>query len=542
MPGVQHMLKILVVDDEKLIRKGLVKTIGALGEEYLVVGEAADGMEALAVIEKERPDIVITDIKMPKMDGIELITNLEKSFPAMKKVVLSGYDEFNYVRDTMKRGAADYLLKPVDLEQLGELLKKIEQEIRSEEESSIHALNLENKLNKSFPLLKEQFIHELVCEKKSEVFNKIEEKLQYFNLRLSAGAYQVMIVSIDNYRYLQKEIGSEQLKISSFIQRSISEEAVSGYTDFFSCMEDAGLVIACCIPKNTEEILRLISGEILNNLEKNTALQYTISIGKPAESLEKLKESYDSALDTLGERFYRKGSKIIRFDEGRKHFNGNQLQGLTDHYEIRFKSCVDVANEQQVTGVAEEFCAKLEERSVEPSDALKVLSDIFAKLQFENVKFKEAVVETYGFDYSYEKNLGLFDTMDEVRRYTCNVYTEVLGRLKAMYSRKDRKLIELVKEYIQKHYREDITLSRVADEVYVNPNYLSEIFKAQTGESFVDYFTRVRIEKAKELIKDIRVKTYEVGELVGYEDPAYFSKVFKKVVGVSPTEYRNLVR
>lgn len=536
------MLKILVVDDEKLIRKGLAKTINALERGYKVIGEAANGVEALENIEREKPDVVITDIKMPKMGGVELIADLEKSFPSIKKVVLSGFDEFNYVRDSMRRGATDYLLKPVDFELLGELLKKIENDIKIEKESYESMLKLKIKLNQSFPLLKDQFIQELICEGKCSSYDSIEEKLQYYNIHLSTERYQVIIVSIDDYRHFYEEIGSEQSKINTFIMRNISEESVSYYTGFFSFMDDIGLVIACSVSKDDEKMIDLISNEIFKNLTNNTVLNYTISVGKPVDSFEKLKESYDSALDTLVKRFYMVGSKIIKFDEEHKRFNKSQLKGLTDNYQVRLKSCLDVVDEQQIPEVMDKLCIKLEEMSAEPSDAVKVLIDIFMKLQVENVYFKEAVVETYGFDYSYEKDLNLFDTLQKINKYTCSVYRETVSKLKERYSKKDIKLIELVKDYILKHYKEDITLTKVADEVYVNPNYLSEIFKSQTGENFVDYFTRVRIEKAKELIKDIKSKTYTVGELVGYDDPAYFSKVFKKVVGVSPTKYRDLVR
>ncbi len=536
------MLKILVVDDEKLIRKGLAKTINAFDRGYKVIGEAANGVEAIENIEREKPDVVITDIKMPKMGGVELITNLEKRFPSIKKIVLSGFDEFDYVRDTMKRGATDYLLKPVDFELLGELLKKIEDDIKSEKQSNTNMLDLKIKLNQSFPLFKDQFIKELICEGKCSSFDNIEEKLQYFSIRLPIGRYQVIIVSIDNYKHTYEEIGPEQSKIDTFIKRNISEESVSYYTDFFSFMDDMGLVIACSVSENNQEMIDLISNEIFINLTNNTPLNYTISVGRPVDSFEKLKESYDSALDTLMKRFYLTGSNILKFDGNRKCFNKSQLKILTDNYQIRLRSCVDVVNDQQIAEVMGELCMKLGEMSAEPSDAVKVLIDIFMKLQVENVNFKEAVVETFGFDYSYEKNLNLFDTLHEMNKYTCNVYKKTISKLKEMYGRKDTKLIELVKDYILNHYKEDITLTKVADAVYVNPNYLSEIFKSQTGENFVDYFTRVRIEKAKELIKDIKSKTYTVGELVGYDDPAYFSKVFKKVVGVSPTKYRDLVR
>jgi two-component system response regulator YesN len=137
--------------------------------------------------------------------------------------------------------------------------------------------------------------------------------------------------------------------------------------------------------------------------------------------------------------------------------------------------------------------------------------------------------------------LGLFDTLDEIKKYTIDYYDKVIRMIGEIRKRKDKKLVEVVKDYVLKHYNEDITLNRIAEIVYMNPSYICDLFKNQTGEHFVVFLTRVRIDKAKALLKNVKIKTYEVGQMVGYEDPTYFSKVFKKVVGVSPSEYRSLV-
>lgn len=535
------MLKILVVDDEKFIRKGVTRIVGDMGEDYQIIGEASNGVEAIEIISTEKPDIVVTDIKMPKMDGIELVKHLELKYPEIKKIMLSGFDEFNYVRESMRSGAVDYLLKPIDEAQFAVLLKKIDEDINLENERKLNSINLNIKLNESLPLLKDQFIQELVCEGRHMTEAGIEEKLKYYNIRIDKGIYYILIISIDNYRYLYQELGAEQSKINSFILRNITEESVAKHTSNFSFIDDTDLVIVCSINEESRSRINDISAEIFNNLSKFTDLRFTISIGMPVGSLARLKESYDSAHSLLRYRFYNKASSLMRFDEERAPFNMNKIQGLVDHFEDRLKSCIEVAGINQAAEIIDEFCSKLEEIHTEQQEAVKAFVDIYFKIQLANARFKEAVDEAFVFNYSYAKVLYLFDTLDMVNSYTNKVYGEILKKLSVIVKRKDKRIIEVVKEYIKDHYSEDLTLNRLADVAYVNPNWLSEIFKSQTGESFVDYFTRVRIEKAKELLKDIRVKTYEVGELVGYGDAAYFSKVFKKVVGVSPSEYRNLI-
>jgi two-component system, response regulator YesN len=170
-----------------------------------------------------------------------------------------------------------------------------------------------------------------------------------------------------------------------------------------------------------------------------------------------------------------------------------------------------------------------------------LLTDTYLKLQIEYSEFKKAVTEGLGSEFSYLKHIEAYDTLDEVKKYTQELYTGIIKQIVDIRKRKDKKLVEIVKEYIIKHYNEDITLNRIAEVVYVNSSYICDLFKTQTGENFVDYLTKIRIEKAKVLLRNVKIKTYEVGQMVGYEDATYFSKVFKKVVGVSPSEYRNIV-
>ena len=536
------MLKIMVVDDEKFIRKGLIKMIQEMGEDFQVIAEAQNGVEALELIEIDAPHLVITDIKMPKMDGITLVKHLEGQFPEIKKVILSGFEEFDYVRESMRSGAIEYLLKPIDESEFADLLKRIEKDNQIKNELKMKTININMKLNESLPLLKEQFVQELVCQEKSRCLEDVLEKLKYYNVNINPGLYYTLIVSIDNARALYHQLGAEQSKINNFILRNIAEESVAKYANHFSFMDEIGLVIVCSVPEENKTLIEEIGNEIFNNLTKYTTLRFVISMGTPVNSLQGLKKSFDSACFVLKYRFYQKASAIITLDETKETYNKQPVKGLTENFEGKLRSCIEVAGVNQISGILDEFCSKLKALLLEPQEVTKIFSYIFTKLQYESSKFAETMTEVCGQHYSYSKELNLFDTLDEIRNYTCTVYMDVLKKMVGTVNTKEKKTVELVKEYILNHYQEDLTLNMFTDIVYVNPNYLSEIFKSQTGESFVDYFTRVRIEKAKELLKDVRVKTYEVGLLVGYEDSAYFSKVFKKVVGVSPSEYRNLVR
>ncbi|MCX7711228.1 MAG: response regulator [Clostridia bacterium] len=535
------MLRILVVDDEEIIRKGLIKALKKV-QDFEVVGDAADGKAAIALIESAEPDVVITDIKMPRMDGRELVKYLEDNHPEIKKIVLSGFEDYNYVRDTMKNGAVDYLLKPIDDEKLFYILKEIEASIQAENKRREDKLSMKIKLNESLPLLKEQFITEILCSNKYSE-EEIQKKLTYYNICMTPGQFNTILISIENLKLMIKEKGTEESRLKTFIVRNIAEETISQYTTFFSCVQNFG--IAIIISLKNESQLENITNEIFRNLSCYADTRFTISIGSTIENLCDLRKSYENALRILSLRFYSEKSSTL----SKKDLNGttllvsdeDELHAIFEKAASHLKSSIEVIKTDEVKAAFNELHNTVKKLRFNPQDVMKMITNLYNKLLLAFADFERAAVEVYGFDYCYPKEIEMFDTLDELIQYSTKVYSDIIEKISALRNKKDKKIVEVVKEYVSKHYNEDITLSKVAEIAYVNPNYFCDMFKSQTGENFIDYLTKIRIEKAKALLKDIRIKTYEVGELVGYEDPTYFSKVFKKVVGITPTQYRNIV-
>ncbi|EMS70135.1 response regulator [Ruminiclostridium cellobioparum] len=194
------MLKILIVDDEIILRKGLSKSISKV-KDFVVAGEAGDGLQALKLIEEVEPDVVITDIRMPNMDGKELVQVLSEKYPELKKVVISGFEDFTYVRHTMKNGAVDYLLKPVEDDKLYALLKEIQESIRMDKKKKDEFIDHNIKLNESFPILKDRFLHGvLTAGQPYESSEDIARKLNYYGINFTPeDRFTLLFISIDNY-------------------------------------------------------------------------------------------------------------------------------------------------------------------------------------------------------------------------------------------------------------------------------------------------------------------------------------------------------
>lgn len=540
------MLKIIVVDDEELIRKGLVKVLSNYETEFQVLGEATNGLEAMELIGREIPDVVITDVKMPHMDGVELVKELERRYPEIKKIVISGFGEFDYVRETMRYGALDYLLKPLDDEQLISLLKKITSFIESDKKQRIAESNLQEKLNAGLPFLKEQFIFELITTSK---FNKddVDQKLNLYEIKLNPGKYWVIIARLDNYRWICREAGVEATKGMLLKVKSCFDEVLGQCYEPISCSFPGGQIYLISTPAEDPKFIQDVLEGGLAWLELNAPeIRVTLSLGPPCDDLLCLTKSYQQAVALLRRRFYSEKSGIISFQSITKPTINSDTKtdlfiDILNNLERSLRNCLEVGDYQQVSVIFNDFSALFKKFQFDPLEVVKLLIEVYVRLQSSYPEFSKSLIELYGLEDSYPKNLESFDTYDFLLQENIKLYTEVIKKIVEIRNRKDKRLVKIIKDYINENYHEPISLNMIAENIYLSPSYISDLFKKQTGENITDYLAKVRIEKAKILLKDLQIKSYEIGEMVGYKDPAYFSKVFKKVVGVSPNEYRSIV-
>ncbi len=535
------MLKILIVDDEIILRKGLSKSISK-NVDFVVAGEAGDGLQALKLIEEVEPDVVITDIRMPNMDGKELVQVLSEKYPGLKKIVISGFEDFTYVRHTMKNGAVDYLLKPVEDDKLYALLKEIQESVRIDKKKKDELIDHNIKLNESFPILKDRFLHDvLTAGQPYESSEDIAKKLNYYGINFTPGdRFTLLLISIDNYKLFSSIHGEEEGKIKYYIIRNISEEIVEAKAGFFSCQLELGLAVF--INTCDRQLINEITGSIRFNLDRHAQISFTMAISNASGGLLDLNSLYSGVCKIMEHRYYHNMSTAIE-EKSIRPFQSWNTEGESVKIELE-NSIERVIEQPDATGIRKIFSDafyKIRQKYFVPQDVNQTLNDIFLKMKFKFDDFKRAVESLNSNGHNYIQELEMLDTADEIEKLSANAYTELIKQILYLRSRKDKKIVEVVKDYVAKHYGEDITLAKITELVYVNGNYFSEMFKTNTGENFIDYLTRVRIDRAKILLKDVAVKTYEVGMLVGYADPNYFSKVFKKVVGITPSQYRNIV-
>lgn len=495
---MEEFYKILVVDDEILIRQGIIHYVDWESNGYQIVGEAANGEEAIEKIEQLEPHILLTDIVMPKMDGIELIQFVKKFYPSIMIVVLSSYDEFDYVRQTFQLGVADYILKP----------KLNEQEVLS-------ILNRHVRKHRKIQQEKTSLSIEEVLGKMLQGYATVRESI-YLSEKLEGN--QLLLIEI--FTKPGSKLFLTENKLTAWIERRQLPIHVCG----LSTSENGKLFL---LYGKDAKLLH----EIAIELEKVDQVD-KITIGEPFSNVEQMKSEREKLEAAKKFHFYMPEKQMI---------HTNQLpqpKELTSTFDFHH------------------FIHLLHQRQFEPAIAytqqyLDEITKGFGMdiLEFQswlgNVCFNLIVhvhpsdlatnpLETQKYDYIKRINTA-FDVREALL-----VYEELLMEARDLLWKYDNHptVIEQIQQYIEKNYNQPLTLESLSKLFHFHPSYLSSYFSKHTKLGVNEYLHQVRITRAKELLKNGRLSVSSISEKVGYSDPSYFTKVFKKNVGISPRIYR----
>ena len=375
------MLRILIADDERLIRVGLEDLLNA-EPGFSVVEAVSNGEEALNAVRRDQPDVVLTDIRMPRMDGRELVRELHSSYPRIRKVIISGYEDFSYAHETMKNGAIDYLLKPVDEKELIELLRGIEAEVAGEEERSNESRDLHSKLAQSLPLLREEFLLDLLhgCTLSD---GEIAERLDFLGMRAGQGPYCAVRMNAG----------------PSFADAArLAGEAARAFAAFLACEENgAAAFILGCPPGMaagwTPDAAVSAIGEAL---ERELNGRAVIGVGGAAEKLSGIAGSYREAVHALKQRFYDEETRVFHYEKVRRRA-GSQIPKLPENYQEKlyadFINALETEKTEAVRDLLRRVGAMLKEGNVEADEALKLFSGLFLMLHSQNAGFRKAMDE-----------------------------------------------------------------------------------------------------------------------------------------------------
>lgn len=532
------MIKLMVVDDEPVIREGIVNAVDwdALGIE--VVGTAGNGRDGMARALTGKPDIVITDIRMPIVDGLHFARELKEKLPKVRVVFLTGYSEFEYAREAVRIGAADYLLKPVNTEDLTRLAGRLANEVRQENATVVNRTQKTALLKENLPMMRNRCVKRFFHGELEE--NSFVDRAGTLGMEFPGPEYQVIILCIDYYYQLIAS-GEREAGLLKYAMSNIAEEILGNCGSVSICDEgEARLMVILSTAQETKRIARSCK-ELQFCMRKYYGVSVSVGIGKKVGCVSKLKQSYQSADEAVEERIRQGSSQIIvKDDDGkmgvshtRLFLNPEEEQELADAFKLLDKERVYDALElifqkyvmQQDVGRrgTEQFCMYL---------VLTVMR------QLEH--FSVSPETTLGKNYYYYNEISKYETAEDLEMWMKDIYSAALAALDQQKNHKYKGIVASGMSYAMDHFTESIQVADVAQAVYVTPNYFSRVFKEETGENFTDWLNKYRIEQAKKRMDtEPETKVYTIAEETGFSDYKYFAFIFKKYTGYTPTSYRN---
>lgn len=535
------MLSAIIVDDEKLVRMTLTHKIPWAETGVEIVGEASNGLEAFELCMKKHPDILITDISMPIMDGIELTQKINESLPETQVIFFSGIDDFNYVKTAMDINVKGYILKPIRVQEMILTVKRVAYNISLNKQRLLKEQQLKEKTQENLDLLKRLFLFELVSGYIQDE-RALKNKLTYLNLDiLNTVSNCVALVSIlnncgDSYdeTNMQFHSYSAMCLVDEFLQNA--EAGIA-----FSFCENQIAIIFNNDSSSQSYYFELCS-EITDNLKKVLNIDVKIGMGRWVDSLLKLPRSLSDAQDALSySTYYDIGTVIEIGDITDKTQNTNieELNELMNHLASELGACVKVGDIEQSEKLITIFFNAIAAAPALPGDFLK--NSCF-KFIFELSKCLSSI--NHELDEFCEEKGGAFLpilTQREpqlLRTFLLSIVHNVTEFFAQMHQQKNSEIIQQILQLIESSYCTDISVAYISEKVYLTPNYISLLFKKETGRTITEYITDIRIEKAKDLLTTTDLRVMEVAEKVGYSNQYYFSSVFKKKTGLQPKQFQ----
>lgn len=534
-----NFLKILLVDDEEQVRKIIAKKIMWEKLGYELIGNVSNGREALEMIELNEPDVVLTDIRMPFMDGLELASRLKEEYPDIKVIIFSGFDEFEYAKQALKYNVIEYILKPVNIEEMTEILRKVRQSIVDDILKKRNIEKLREAYMKGLPVIKERFLTDLIHGKlKSRA--EIQQKMSLYQIPLAfQEGYLVATLMLTDKKIDRTNAieGIDQEEMQYFSVKQYLEEMLENQYDNIFLRTTSGWSVILGIRKGERgrKVVMLLNN-FCRSCKKLLDIEITAGVGSVVNDIMDIEASYQESKEALG--YYRimgKGKAIYIQD-----VEPGQNESLLSEEKLEDQLMVSIK-----FGLEEKVCQCIDE-IVDRAEGKKIHDNqvmiYYISLVINLMKFAEKcdVHTGDGEEISRDYIEQIFqiksaDRMKEWMKEICLNIQKEIGR-----EREDAtlKLINQAKAFIEMHYQEpSLSVEMICQELHISPAYFSTIFKKEVGESYVSYLTDLRLKKALELLKDTTDKTYVIAKKVGYSEPNYFSYVFKKKFGVAPSKY-----
>ena len=535
-------IKVFLVEDEMVIRRGIKNSIDWEKEGYIFCGEASDGELAYPMIIKEKPDILITDIRMPFMDGLELCKLVKKELPNIKILILSGYDEFDYAKEAIRLGVTEYLLKPISSGKLLEALNGVSESIRREKEDKDLVRKYMEEMRENTEHEKQKFFEQMIAGNLS-MADALETGEKY-EMNLSAGMYNLLL-----FRFTLGEENRKSGELLGEAEYAIEKltERLEYVFEFQRGVEGWAFLLMADNEEQMSERVKELSKDLEEIMKNYSTIAYFGGIGQPVARLRELEESFREAERALAAIFTMELNRIISVEDIRMAQNVDTLDDIeiTSFGEIEktrtmLEKFLNNGAEDEIDEFVDVYINELPEENLKSVLMRQyIIMDAYIVMMSFCEKFEGIEGEMQAQSEELKNSMKTIQTLEEIKNYIRMLLKKIIGVRDTISGRRYSDIIEIAKDQIRKTYMSDeISLNTIAAEVGMSPSYFSSIFSKEMGKTFVEYLTEIRMDRAKELLMCSSMKTSEIGYEVGYKDPHYFSYIFKKTQNCTPKEFR----
>lgn len=535
-------IKVFLVEDEMVIRRGIKNSIDWEKEGYIFCGEASDGELAYPMIIKEKPDILITDIRMPFMDGLELCKLVKKELPNIKILILSGYDEFDYAKEAIRLGVTEYLLKPISSGKLLEALNGVSESIRREKEDKDLVRKYMEEMRENTEHEKQKFFEQMIAGNLS-MADALETGKKY-EMNLSAGMYNLLL-----FRFTLGEENRKSGELLGEAEYAIEKltERLEYVFEFQRGVEGWAFLLMADNEEQMSERVKELSKDLEEIMKNYSTIAYFGGIEQPVARLRELEESFREAERALAARFTMELNRIISVEDIRMAQNVDTLDDIeiTSFGEIEktrtmLEKFLNNGAEDEIDEFVDVYINELPEENLKSVLMRQyIIMDAYIVMMSFCEKIEGIEGEMQAQSEELKNSMKTSQTLEEIKNYIRMLLKKIIGVRDTISGRRYSDIIEIAKDQIRKTYMSDeISLNTIAAEVGMSPSYFSSIFSKEMGKTFVEYLTEIRMDRAKELLMCSSMKTSEIGYEVGYKDPHYFSYIFKKTQNCTPKEFR----
>ena len=544
------MLKIFLAEDEVIVRETIKRMIPWEELGFELVGEAADGEMALPLLIRQKPDLLITDIKMPFMDGLTLAKLAKKELPELKIVILSGYDDFNYAKQAINIGVEDYLLKPITKNALIERLSEIRSRYEHEKTQKEYYEKFQREMQAYEKNSSRDFFEALV--RGSMDMMEVYKKAEKLGVDIVAEAYNILIFTMNS----EEDFSGQKEGYSEWEAESLEmlEEFFSGHPSamlFRSNIFSYGVLL-----KGQKESIKEITKECVGKIQgilkrKESKREWFLAVGQPVERLSQIKKSYHTASRAFSQR-YLYVENILYYDEmemmehrsGQADTNDNAYLKKVDvnalNPAILQKFLSNGIQEETENFVKDYFYAI----GQEPMESLVFRNYVILNVRFSVITFLKGLgCDTEGMEPENTEEILAESgkNIESAIAYAEKMVSQAITIRDQNSGNKNRSILKTAVDFIESHYmEEEISLNTVANVANVSANHFSALFSQNMGQTFIEYLTSLRMNKAKDLLRCTGMRSSEIAGEIGYKYAHYFSYLFKKTQGMTPSDYRKV--